>query len=280
LISIQQVQEDIMILTADFGVSAKLYHGGGGDVNRGGLRRRDEKGTLQGNARSNVLNTPEAAKRFRETQFYHTYRLKSNAATLMEFTNLPPHIRKWIDKCKKEGADLYENLHDTERGLGTLFGFMLGRGAHWLVTMLNSSSRATQRGISDNHGDRTASVQTGGIRPESYIHPDKPRAITATQLKEVLRDYIGVLIGPGHGLMQLGKEEALKIFDSSETVRDMFFKVLIGLTLVDLSFMQHALFADHPKYIASSEEETKLWAEEFEKDHDRLVVLINNNAFA
>jgi hypothetical protein len=280
LISIQQVQEDIMNLTADFGVSAKLYHGGGGDVNRGGLRRRDAKGTLQGNARSNLLNTPEATRRFRETQFYHTYKLKSDPKNLMEFTHLPPYIRQWINECKNEGAYLYEHLHDIENGLGKLFGFMLGRGAHWLVTMLNSSSRATQRGIAENHGDRTASVQTGGIRPESYIHPDKPRAITATQLKEVLRDYIGVLVGPGAGLKKLGKEKALKIFDSSETVRDMFFKVLIGLTLADLSFMEHALFAEHPNYISSNEEEILLWAKAFDEDTERLAILINENAFA
>ncbi len=280
LISIQQVQEDIMMLTADFGVAAKLYHGGGGDVNRGGLRRRDEKGTLQGNARSNVLNTPEATQRFRETQFYLTYKLKSDPKNLMEFTNLPHYIHDWIKECKDDGAYIYEHLHDTENGIGKLFGFMLGRGPHWLVTMLNSSSRATQRGIAENHGDRTASVQTGGIRPESYIHPDKPRAITATQLKEVLRDYIGVLVGPGYGLKKLGKEKALKIFDSSQTVRDMFFKVLIGLTLSDLSFLQHALFANHPQLIPASEAETLRWAKDFEHDFEYLAILLNQNAFA
>jgi hypothetical protein len=280
LISIQQVQEDIMLLTADFGVSAKLYHGGGGDLNRGGLRRRDEKGTLQGNARSNMLNTPEATRRFRETQFYLTYKLKSDPKSLMEFTHLPSYVREWIKECKDEGAHIYEHLHDTEKGIGKLFGFMLGRGAHWLVTMLNSSSRATQRGIAENHGDRTASVQTGGIRPENYIDPDKPRAITATQLKEVLRDYIGVLVGPGYGLKKLGKENALKIFDSSETVRDMFFKVLIGLSLSDLSFLQHALFANHPHLIPASASDSLHWAKEFEHDFVRLAWLLNQDVFA
>jgi hypothetical protein len=262
LISVEQVQEDVVKLTADFGIRASDYHGRGGDLNRGGLNRMDEKGTLQGNARSNLLSTPRATLRLRETQFYRAYRIKSNPQMIMEFENKPQMIRDWIKECEIEGARFYEYLHDTEKGLGGMLAFLLGQGAHWLVSILNSSSRASKRGVEDSNGDRTAAVQEGGIHPENCIDLSKLRAITATQIKEVLRDYIGVLVGPGAGLRKIGLAKAVSIFESSEVIRDMVYKMMMGLALKDLSFLEHALFATSPQLIAGSREERQSWAQD------------------
>ena len=260
LISVQQVQEDIIHLVQDFGLQPKLYHGPGGDINRGGLRRRDEKATLQGNARSNMLATPSSTARYRETQFYQAYKNKSNPSRIMEFTGKPQHIQEWIAECKNHGADFYEHLHNTKTGLGKLLGFMLGQGAHWIVNILNSSSRATQRGIAEHHGDRTASVQTGGIRPEAFIDPDKPRAITATQIKEMLRDNIHLLMG--NGLRKLGLERAERLYDTSETIRDLVIKTMDGIARFDASFAEFALLSDYPGLLPNSPAERTQWAGE------------------
>jgi phosphoenolpyruvate carboxylase len=262
LISVQQVQEDFIHLAQDFGLQPKLYHGPGGDANRGGLRRRDEKATLQGNARSNMLATPHSTLRFRETQFYQAYKNKSQPARRTEFTNKPAHIQELITECKNRGADFYEHLHDTEAGLGKLLGFMLGQGVHWMVNILNSSSRATQRGIAENQGDRTASVQTGGMRPEAFIHPDKPRAISATQIKEMLRDNIHLLMGSGYGLRKLGKDRAERLYDTSATMRDLFLKTLVGLARTDFSIAETALFSSHPELKPKNQAEREEWAHE------------------
>jgi phosphoenolpyruvate carboxylase len=275
LISVQQVQEDFIRLAQDFGLQAKLYHGPGGDANRGGLRRRDEKATLQGNARSNMLATPHSTLRFRETQFYQAYKNKSQLSRRAEFTNKPMHIQALITKCKDEGADFYEYLHDTEGGLGKLLGFMLGQGVHWMVNILNSSSRATQRGIAENQGDRTASVQTGGMRPEVFIHPDKPRAISATQIKEMLRDNMHLLMGSGYGLRKLGIERAERLYDSSATMRDLFLKTLDGLARTDFSVAETALFSSHPELKPKNQAEREEWARECISQYPQLLKNMN-----
>jgi hypothetical protein len=262
LLSVQQVQEDFIKLAARHGLQAKLYHGPGGDPNRGGLKRRDEKATLQGNARSNMLTTGQSTARFRETQFYEAYANKAHPLRHMEFSQLPPAIGQDLQKCKEEGAAFYENLHDTQNGLGKLLGFMLGQGAHWMVELLNSSSRASQRDAADSHGDRTISVQTGGIRPPSYIDPDKPRAITATQIKELLRDNIHLLMGSGWGLRAIGKEAAERLYDSSLTIRDMVEKITLGLARTDFSITSLALFDDKSEWLPKNSQQRKLWADE------------------
>lgn len=274
LISVQQVQEDLIKLVTAFGLTPKIYHGPGGDPNRGGLKRRDKKGTLQGNARS-ILNTPQSANRFSETKFYDTHKHAANPAARMEFTHKPEHIQNWIAECEKEATEFYEFLHDTEKGLGKLLGFMLGQGAHWMVNILNSSSRATQRGISENHGDRTAAVQTGGSRPELYIHPDKPRAISATQMKEMLADNINLIIGPGFGLRKLGLARAERLYDSSEAIRDMVEKTALGIALSDYKVTQEALFASNPEYLPKDDKQRKEWAEECRNKYPDLLTIIN-----
>lgn len=260
LISIQKVQEDFIRLTADFGVSPKLYHGPGGDRNRGGPQLRHQKATLQGNARD-ILNTPISTQWFRENQFYQAYTLLLNPAKRMQMTHLPKEMKDWLAICVDEGASFYERIHDTREHLGQLTGFMLGQGVHWMVSILNSSSRAAQRGGSERSVDRTASVQTGGVRPEAYVNLDTLRAITATQMKEMLGDSID-LIGPCYGLRQIGMEKALWLYDQCETVRDMVTKETMGVATRNLALIQHALFADHPELVAKNDEELNQWAED------------------
>jgi len=103
-------------------------------------------------------------------------------------------------------------------------------------------------------GDRTAPVQTGGVRPESYINLDTLRAITATQMKEMLGDSID-LIGPCYGLRKIGMEKALWLYDRCETVRDMVTKETMGVATRNLAFVQYALFADHKELLAKDDVE-------------------------
>lgn len=265
LIAVQQVQENAQLLCDDFGVTLKLYHGPGGDPNRGGLKRRDKKATLQGNARSNLLNTPTSTQWYRENQFYRAYQMLSNPKKRMEITCIPESMQGWLAVCMAEGTAFYEHLHDTKQGLGQLTGFMLGQGAHWLITMLNSSSRATQRGVSENLGDRTAAVQRHGKWPNGYIHPDKPRAITAAQMKEALRDYVD-FIGPGAGLRAIGQEKAAWLYDYSETFRDMVEKVSFGIVMRDASFSAYALFGNDRAFIPMDKDVRNQWADECQRD--------------
>lgn len=259
LISIQKAQDDFNRLTQDFGVKAKIFHGPGGDTNRGGTKRRDPKATLQGNARSNLLTTPASTSRFCETQFYHAHQLVSDHKATKSSL---PHINQWINECEEKGAQFYEHLHDTQQGLGKLLGFMFGQGAHWMVTILNSSSRATHRGGKEDHSDRTASVQRDGVRPEAYIDPNNPRAITATQMKELLRDNIHLTMGAGYGLRMLGLHKAQRIYDQSETVRDMVHKLMWGLATSNFTITKQAFFAGHSELLPRDADERKKLAEE------------------
>ena len=261
LISVQQVQEDFIKLCEDFGVTPKIYLGPGGDPTRGGLGRRDPKKTLQGNARSNLLNTAESTQWFRENQFYQTHQLAADPQKYLEFSQLPEHMRDWLHACKKEGAAFYEQLFDTKKGLGQLAGFMLGQGAHWMVSILNSSSRAAQRGGKENTGDRTSSVQTGGVRPKSYVDPEIQRAITWAQMHEMLRDNFN-FVGSGYGLRAIGVEAARQLYYVSDTFKDMVDKTLLGASTQDLTFLTHVLFADHPHFIPANSEQQREWADE------------------
>lgn len=262
LISIQKVKENILLLAKDLGVQVRFYHGPGGDANRGGLARRDEKGTLQGNARSNLLTTPNSTLRYREAQFYRAYHEKAYPLQRIELAAKPLHIQQGIERCQKEGVAFYEYLHDTENGLGKLFGTFLGHGPHWLVSLLNLSSRASQRGVAEQQGDRASAVQTGGVRPGFFCNLDKLRAITATQCKEVLRDNTHLIIGPGRGLRSINLSYAERLLDSSETMRDLFFKAVLGLSFANYSVTAHALFADYPHLRPQSIQQRKEWAQE------------------
>ncbi len=261
LIAIQFAKENITKLAAKYGVIAKIFYGPGGDPTRGGLKRRDPKLTLQGNGRSNMLNTPASTDWYVENLFYEAHKQLADPSTLQEFTHLPPHMQDWLRVCMKEGSGFYEQLHDAKNGLGQLTGLWLGQGVHWLVSMLNSSSRAGQRGVAEQEGDRTASVQAKGQHPEPYIDPDKPRAITAVQMKEMLRDNLN-FIGSYAGLKAIGLEASRQLFCVSSTFRDMVEKCMIGVATRDLSYVAHALFADHPELKPSSNAERKQWANE------------------
>jgi hypothetical protein len=249
LISIQQVQEDFIKLVQDFGLTPKRYHGPGGDNNRGGSRRRDEKATLQGRERSDRLTTAEAASWHRETQFYHTYKQISHPLQIMEFTKQPNYILDLIKEFEEIGVAIYEKLHDTQNGLGKLYSYYLGVGVHPIASVLNSSSRASQRKDGEEiSGDRTSAVQTGGIKPARYVILEKSRAITATHLKELPRDYVDLLMGPG-GLRHLGLEKAICLFDNSPIIRDMVYKTMIGIAMADFKITAYSLFGMLPDCI-------------------------------
>lgn len=277
LITISKTTQKLRVLTQNFGVNFKLFHGPGGDYNRGGLQLRPQIGTLQGIARS-VLGTLKSAKRFRETQFYLEYKRQTNRNFVKEFDLLPTHIAESLTECEKNSMQFYEHIQDTEKGLGKLLGLMLGLGSHWMVSILNSSSRATQRGIDEKHGDRTASVQTFGIPPEKYIHPDKPRAITLTQMKEMLREFINLWIGPGYGLRGLGKEKVKRLYDCFPVIRDIFHKMTVAIAMTDLSVTRHALFAGHPELISTDSKQREQWAEECQRNYPKILQSLNIEA--
>jgi hypothetical protein len=271
LLSIQEVQEKIIELAAKYGLKVKIYHGPGGDANRGGLERNDEKGTLQGNARSNRLTTPQSTARFREIQFYRAYKDKGCLTKRKEFAQLPEPLREKLTLCKEQGAAFYEHLHDPENGLGQLLGFTMGQGAHWMVDILNSSSRVSQRGMAESHGDRTISVQTGGIRPKGYIKLADSRAITATQMKELLRDNIHLVMGPGRGLRAIDQQDAEWLYHFSDTFRDMIDKTAMGLKKTDFDITGLALFGENSEFLPKDDEQRRAWAEECRTQYpDRL----------
>lgn len=225
-----------------FGLASLIFHGPGGDVARGGAKLRPQIFTAQGELRSHMLGTKEMAVWFRETQFYHAYKNISQSLNPQKYATPPTHIQNWIDEFIKTGCDFYEMFHDCENGLGKLMSHYLGRGGHPFVAISNSSSRATTRDSDDIRGDRTSSVQSGGLKPKKYLLLSDLRAITAVQIKEVLRDYLDVLIGPGYGFRSLGLDRAIRIYDSSEVVRDIFHKLLFGIAMADFSMTKHALF--------------------------------------
>ena len=271
LITVQQTQEYFIQLSNDFGVRPKLYYGPGGDLNRGGLKRRDEKATLQGKARD-VLNTDTSTQWYRETQFNRAYDLIANPSKRMEITHMPQDMQDWLETFSSESTSFYEHLHDAENGLGKLLGYLLGQTEHWIVTMLNSSSRATQRGTSDYLGDRTASVQKEGERPASYIRIDKLRAISAMFMQEMLRENLDFL-APSYGMRKIGLERACLLYDRSQTFRDLVIKESIGAAKRDLSFSAYALFADHPELspLTLNQTERQQWANECRKDYPSLL---------
>jgi hypothetical protein len=267
LITIKQVKESFIQLMEDFGVTPKIYHGPGGDLTRGGLKRRDEKATLQGKARD-VLITPSSAQWYRENQFYHTFELLSNPAKHMDISILPAIMQDELAIFASESASFYEFMHDSQTGLGKLLGYLLGQTEHWIVTTLNSSSRATQRGVAENLSDRTASVQTGGERPASYIQIDNLRAISAMFMQQMLRLNVNFL-GPCYGMRKIGLERTVRLYDHSETFRDLVVKESIGTVMRNISFSAYALFADHPELspLHVDQMTRQQWADECKKDY-------------
>jgi hypothetical protein len=263
LVAIQKVQEDFFKLAVHLGVTPKIYYGPGGDINRGGLKTRFEKATLQGNARSNLLNTEESILWYLENLFHQAYQSHTNPSSIMEISLLAPNLRALLEKAMDEGAAFYERLRENEQGFGKLMGCLFGHGPQWIVTMLNSSSRATQRDMIDNPVDRTSSVQSNGIRPERFVHIDKLRAITAAQMQEMLSDNLD-LIGACKGLRAIGIEACDELLDNSKTFRDMVAKECFGVATRNLSFSAYALFGEDPLYYPQDKSQQLLWAKECE----------------
>jgi len=67
-------------LTKDFGVNFQIFHGPGGDLNRGGAKLRYLGQRYKAKKRNNRLNTPEAAQHYQETLFENCS-LKKKVAT-------------------------------------------------------------------------------------------------------------------------------------------------------------------------------------------------------
>jgi len=257
---IQLVQENFIELTHDLGVNFSLYHGPGGDLNRGGLKRRDREATLQGRARD-LLMTNQSASWYRETQFHRAFMLQCIPAKRIELSNIPAEMRVYLDKFVTEGSHWFQFLRDTENGLGQLFELWLGKTEHWAVVALNCSSRATQRGVVENLGDRTAPVQSDGERPNTYVNIENLRAISAMLMQEMLAENLSML-GACAGMRKIGLEATLWLYDHSETFRDLFVKESIAAKLRDLSFVAYTLFADYPELNPFNQEEEvrKYWA--------------------
>lgn len=274
LIRVKQVQEHFTHLIRDFGVKPSIYHGAGGDLPRGGEKHHDMIGTLQGNART-VLNTDTSTLWFRENQFYQAYKMLSDSSNCFEMTDMPSEMKQWLEMCVTYGMSFYEQLHDSNVGLGKLLSCMLGRTEHWIVTILNSSSRASQRGGHDNPGDRTASVQTNGNSPASHVDINNSRAITAVQMKEMLRGYLDC-IGPCYGFRRIGLDKSVWLFNGSETCRDMIIKVSMVAELRDPSFNAYALFGDCVEFIPKDDSEKIAWASECEKEYPGILQNISD----
>lgn len=272
LLSIKKAQEHFITLCQYYGVQPKIFYGAGGDINRGGLGRQDPKGTLQGNARSNILSHPLSALRFREKQFYHAVKSYDSKMEITQFYDMQESLKQF----EKNATGFYEFLHGTEEGLGKLVELMLGHGPHWMVTnILNSSSRKSNRGGEDKPQDRTKALQKGGVRPAKIVKLEGLRAISATQMKELLRDYIH-LLGPGYGFRQLGLGRAQRIYDCSSELRDIFNKTLLTLAKTKLSIAAYALFGDEESAQSAglrprSREERIAWANCCRKEYPELL---------
>ena len=131
-------------------VNYKFYYGPGGDTIRGGLGLRFEKLTLQGNARNTMLDTDKAAVRYREVQFYHAHQKHG----FPEKPEAPETVKKKIDAFELASAEFFELVQNDKTGLGKLMGYLMAQTTSWMVSIMNSSSRATQRGIREDQGDR------------------------------------------------------------------------------------------------------------------------------
>jgi len=257
---IKKMEEDYFEFCQELEVEPKIFHGGGTCTNRGGMKRHDAKMTGQGIWRPTVLNIDESALWFRKKQFSEAYRLIANPDQRMEFNTLSEPLQKTLESFIDWGIGLYKNLHEEEEGFGKGFAAILGQSTSWISTLLNSSSRASQRGSEDKSGDRTKAVQTGGKRPVGYFDIPNSRAITASQTKG-FRFQLGH-IGPGFALRKIKRDKALQVYPVSETMRDIVEKDLMAAALRDLSFLKHTLFADLPDCLPKNRYERDCWAGE------------------
>ncbi|MBL0318611.1 MAG: phosphoenolpyruvate carboxylase [Alphaproteobacteria bacterium] len=248
---IKETEENISQLIADFGVSERRFKGPGSDANRGGEGMVSGKMTKQGDGRSRRLGTPRSAKYFRSEQFALTFVEKTSQRNT-EITLLDKETKALIEQLSQIGTQRYEFVHNAKGGLGKILGYLFAQ-TNWLVTLGNSSSRATQRGIREGSGDRTASVQTNGDSPIAYVDPAKPRAITATQLKDIMRDNMHLILGSVLSFIELEAQRegsVKKVYDASSAVRDMYHKTLLGLARSDMEFLSYSMFHAYPAILS------------------------------
>jgi hypothetical protein len=268
LLSVEKAQEDFIRLTQQYHVRAKLFHGPGADLLRGGSHLHKQKMTIQGNGRNNLFGTRNAAISYRESQFVMAYRsVKDPQIEIYSFT--PQIQQQLVDFCQR-GAIYFEDFHDTSKGYGHLTSLLFGWGANWIVNILNSSSRASKRdGSKQTKVDRTISVQTGGTPQDNFVLPDKLRAITYTQINEMLRMYFHIIIGPGHAMRNMDKKAIYHLYHLSPTFRDIYEKTAYGLSLTNVDIAAAAYFKDRPDLRPSSPEERLEWASEAINDRGK-----------
>ena len=267
-IDVKKAQHEVIQLTREYGVKYKIFDGPGGDLVRGGLYLtvRKSKATTQGNARNNSFGTLPAAVNFREKQFAQAYRNLTHDS--FEFNNVSASALALLNRFQNASTKFYEKFMDSKTGLGVIVGFLYGWGPHWLVSILNSSSRAAMRNSKQNHSDRTASVQTGGEQSDVVLNVSGLRAITACQDNEVLRLNAHVIMGVGYSMRNLGdtaKASAIHVkmlYQLFPEFREIYEKTCYGLAMVDLKVAANAYFMGHPELHAKDAEQRTAWAAE------------------
>lgn len=243
LLLIKKTRELFMDLVQKYGMRPRIFDGPGGDLIRGGTLRNDATATLQGRARD-LLNTDYGVDLYRGAQFYREYLRRANPAMSREIIDLDQSTQNIIDNFIQASSQFFKNMHDDNSLYGQLLGALIARASFWAVGAANVSSRATQRGIDENKGDRTTPVQSGGLVPEKYVKIAPQRAISAMEAQEMLREMFD-FISAGIGMISIGRDSTKHLLEVSETFAEVFFKEEIAATIRDLSLIAEVLFESH-----------------------------------
>lgn len=253
LIAIDRAKHNVQQLAADFGVTALDFDGPGTDLNRGGyhVAASARKTTLQGIGRDQWL-LPDGL-RFHEQQFYalHQGRKPEHQWQASDITDL---LQQW----ETQGAEFYEHLHDEKNGWGQLLGFWLGQSPHWAQRAgCNHSSRASDRQAAEGSDPWHVIQSENGAHPAPYVDVASQRAITKTQLNQMLSDNLHLVLGPGFGLRQLGAAKAKKLYEQSPLAQDIIRKMAHGLATANFDHARHALFAQESELLAQLADDTR-----------------------
>ena len=266
-ITIQETKENIIQFVMDCGMTPKLFHGPGQDLNRGG-ERLDEKATRQGKGRE-AFNTPDSTQVFRENLFAAVYREKAGITRRMEITSLPKKMRHWLDTFVQSSTSWYEALQNAD-GMGKPLGAWLAHDGFG-VAMFNSTSRNTQRGVAESTGDRTAAVQAGGVRPPRYVEVDTLRAISSMFMQQLNLSNLNFL-SPSVGMQAIGVDASAQLHKNIETFRVMVLKETIGTVMQNLS-LSASMFDDYPELSPLTQDSATLasWAKDCQQGFPELL---------
>lgn len=264
LLLIKKTRELFIQLVQSYGMRPRIFDGPGGDLIRGSTLRNDATATLQGRARE-LLNTEYGADLYRGSQFYREYTHRAKPATQMEITSLPQAVQETMDDFIEISSRFFMKMHDDKSRYGQLLGALIARTSFWGVGAANVSSRATQRGIDENKGDRTAPVQTGGVGRENYVKMGPQRAISAMEAQEMLREMLD-FISSGIGMLYIKKDKTKQLLEVSETFGEIFFKEEIAARIRHLPLIAEVLFDTNPTLnpFLQSDDILQQWALECE----------------